>query len=119
MRRLAYVIGGVGVLSAGAALGVYLANRGQYQDWKTGNAALQQDSIGTAAYMAQAVSNNAQASSLHSATQAIVALSIAGGVLAAAGVTLFLVDRAHRREAGQLSFGLGERAANVACSWTW
>jgi hypothetical protein len=119
MRRIAYVLTGVGVLSAGAALGVYMANRGTYDDWKTGNAALQNDTSGSAAYMAQATSNNAQASSLNDANHAIVGLSIAGGVLAAAGVTLFFIDRAHRREAAQLSFGVGDRAANLGWSWTW
>jgi len=119
MRRMAYVLTGVGVLSAGAAVGIYLAKRGQYDDWKTGNTALQSDTLGSAAYMAQATSNNAQASSLNNANHAIVGLSIAGGVLAAAGITLFFVDRAHRRETGQLSFGVGDRTANLGWSWTW
>lgn len=119
MRRMAYVLTGVGVLSVGAAVGVYLANRGQYDDWKTGNAALQNDTIGSAAYMTQAASNNVQASSLSNANHAIVGLSIAGGVFAAAGVTLFFVDRAHRHEGGQLSFGVGDRTANLGWSWTW
>jgi tetratricopeptide (TPR) repeat protein len=119
MRRMAYVLTGVGVLCAGTAVGVYLANRGKYDDWKTGNAALQGDMMGSAAYMAQAASNNALASSLSDANHAIVGLSIAGGVLAAAGVTLFFVDRAHRRETGQLSFGVGDRSANVGWRWTW
>jgi tetratricopeptide (TPR) repeat protein len=119
MRRMAYVLTGVGVLSATAAVGVYLANRGQYDDWKTGNAALQNDAPGSAAYMAQATANNARASSLDNANHAIVGLSIAGGVLAAAGVTLFFVDRQHRHETGHLSFGVGDRAANMGWSWTW
>ncbi|MES1207482.1 MAG: tetratricopeptide repeat protein [Pseudomonadota bacterium] len=119
MRRMAYVLTGAGVLSAGAALGVYLAKRGQYDDWKTGNATLQNEMVGSAAYMAQATSNNAQARSLSTANHAIVGLSVAGGVLAAAGVTLFFVDRGHRREAGQLSFGVGDRTANLGWSWTW
>lgn len=119
MRRMAYVLTGAGVLSAGAALGVYLAKRGQYDDWKTGNATLQNEMVGSAAYMAQATSNNAQARSLSTANHAIVGLSVAGGVLAAAGVTLFFVDRGHRREAGQLSFGVGDRTANLGWSRTW
>jgi hypothetical protein len=121
MRRMAYVFAGVGVLSAGAAVGVYLWKRGQYGDWQAGNAALQGpgDATGSAAYMAQATSNNALAGSLSNANDAIIGLSIAGGVLAAAGVTLFLVDRAHRRDGGKLSFGVGDRSGSVAWRWAW
>jgi hypothetical protein len=119
MRRMAFVVAGVGALSAGAAVGIYLAKRGQYQDWQAGNVALQGDTMGSAAYMAQATSNNALAGSLSNANDAIVGLSIAGGALVAAGVTLFLVDRAHRREAGQFSFGVGDRSASVGWKSTW
>jgi tetratricopeptide (TPR) repeat protein len=119
MRRMAYVLAGVGVLSGGAALGIYLSKRGQYDDWRTGNAALQSDTMGSAAYMAQATSNNALAGSLGSANDAIVGLSVAGGALVAAGVTLFLVDRAHRHAPGQFSFGVGDRSANVDWGWIW
>jgi PEGA domain/Tetratricopeptide repeat len=119
MRRMAYVVAGLGVLSGGAALGVYLSKRGQYSQWQAGNAALQGDTVGSAAYMAQATSNNALAGSLSSANDAIIGLSVAGGVLAAAGVTLFLVDRAHRRETSHFGLGIGDRAANVEWKWTW
>jgi tetratricopeptide (TPR) repeat protein len=119
MRRMAYVLTGVGVLSGGAALGVYLAKRGQYSDWQAGNAALQGDTLGSAAYMAQATSNNALAGSLNNANAAIIGLSIASGALIAGGVSLFFTDRAHRRETGQVSLGLGDRSANVGWSWTW
>jgi tetratricopeptide (TPR) repeat protein len=119
MRRMAYVLAGVGVLSVGAAVGIYLAKRGQYQDWQAGNVALQGDAMGSAAYMAQATSNNALAGSLGSANDAIIGLSVAGGALVAAGVTLFLVDRAHRRVPSQFSFGVGERSASAGWSWTW
>jgi tetratricopeptide (TPR) repeat protein len=119
MRRMAYVLAGVGVLSAGTAVGIYFAKRGQYSDWQAGNVELQADTMGSAAYMAQATSNNSLAGSLSSANAAIIGLSIASGALVAGGVTLFFVDRAHRREAGQLSFGVGDRAANVGWGWTW
>jgi PEGA domain len=119
MRRMAYVVAGAGVLSAGAAVGIYLGKRGQYQDWQAGNVALRGDAMNSAAYMAQATSNNALAGSLGNANDAIVGLSIAGGALVAAGVTLFLIDRAHRHETGQFSFGVGDRTANVGWSWTW
>ena len=116
---MAYVLTGVGVLSAGAAVGVYLANRGQYDQWKTGNAALQGDMKGSAAYRTQATSNNALAGSLGGTNQAIVGLWVASGVLVAAGVTLFVVDLGHRRETSQLSFGVANQSASVAWGWTW
>jgi hypothetical protein len=119
MRRMAYALTGVGVLSAGAAVGVYLANRGQYADWQAGNVALQGDTKGSAAYRTQATSNNALAGSLSSANQAIVGLWVATGVLVAAGVTLFVVDLGHRSETSQLSFGVGDRSAKVAWGWKW
>ena len=119
MRRAAYVLTGVGVLSAGAAVGIYLWKRGQYADWQAGNAALQGDTKGSAAYRTQATSNNALAGSLSSANQAIVGLWVASGVLVAAGVTLFVVDLGRRSETSQLSFGIANRSANVAWSWTW
>ena len=119
MRRMAYVLTGVGVLSAGAAVGIYVAKRGQYHDWQAGNVALQGDTKGSAAYRTQATSNNALAGSLSSDNQAIVGLWVASGVLVAAGVTLFVVDLGHRSEKSQLSFAVGNRSANVAWSWTW
>ncbi|HVT06094.1 MAG TPA: PEGA domain-containing protein [Polyangia bacterium] len=119
MRRMAYVCAGLGVVSAGAALGVYLWKRGQYSEWQSGNAALSKDTMGSVAYMQQAGANNALASSLSSANAEIIGLSIAGGALVAAGVSLFVWDRAHRREAGQVSLGLGERSANIGWTWSW
>ena len=116
---MAYILTGVGVLSAGAAVGIYVAKRGQYDDWQTGNAALQGEMKGSAAYRTQATSNNALAGSLTSANQAIVGLWVASGVLVAAGVTLFVVDLGHRSEASQLSFGVADRSASAAWSWTW
>jgi tetratricopeptide (TPR) repeat protein len=119
MRRMAYVLAGVGVLSGGAALGVYLSKREQYSDWQAGGAALKNDTLGSAAYMAQATSTNALVSSLENANAAIIGLSIASGALIAGSATLFFLDRAHRREGGQLSFGWGERAGNISWSWIW
>jgi tetratricopeptide (TPR) repeat protein len=119
MRRMAYVTAGLGVLAGGTALGIYLWKRGQYSDWQAGNAALSKDTLGSAAYMAQATSNNALAGSLTNANAAIIGLSIASGALVAGGAALFFTDRAHRREVGQVSFGWAERSGNVAWNWTW
>lgn len=120
MRRMATVTAGVGALCGGAALAVYLANRGNYDNWRAGAAALANDTLGSAAYRAQATSDNAMASSLNSANHAIVVLSIASGALIAAGASLFLVDRAHRHPASELSFGWGGgSSANLSWRWTW
>jgi tetratricopeptide (TPR) repeat protein len=119
MRRMAYALTGAGVLSVGAGVAIYLAKRGQYNDWKNGNAAIQSETIGSAAYMAQATANNAAAESLSEANHAIVSLSVVGGLLAAAGVSLFFVDRSHRREAGQLSLVVSDRVVSGGWGWTW
>jgi tetratricopeptide (TPR) repeat protein len=119
MRRTAYVLAGLGVLSGGAALGIYFWKRGQYSEWQAGNGALQSDTMGSAAYKAQATLNNAQASSLASANMAIIGLSIASGALIAGGAASFFLDRAHRREASQVSFGWGDRAGNISWRRTW
>ncbi|HVY41245.1 MAG TPA: tetratricopeptide repeat protein [Polyangia bacterium] len=119
MRRMAYVCAGLGVVSGGLALGIYLSKRGQYSEWQAGDAALSNDTMGSVAYMRQAEANNGLASSLSSANAQIIGLSIAGGALVAAGVSLFFLDRAHRREASQVSLGLGERSANVGWTWSW
>ena len=116
---MAYVLTGVGVLSAGAAVGDLPGEPRAVRRLEDRQRRAPGVHPGSAAYMAQATSNNALAGSLTNANQAIVGLSVAGGVLVAAGVTLFFVDRAHRRETGQLSFGVGDRAANVGWSWSW
>ena len=120
MRRTAYILAGAGVLSGGAALGVYMWNRGRYDDWRASNALLQTQMPGSAAYRARATANNALAESLTTANHAILALSIVGGALIAAGGTLFLVDRGRNRRGGELSFGWdGGSSANVGWSAVW
>ena len=119
MRRASYILAGAGVLAGGAALGVYLSNRDKYDDWQAGNARLAQQTQGTAAYYAQASKNNELASSLTTANRAILGLSLAGGALVAAGATLFFVDRAERRRAGELSLGWGRESVNLAWSVGW
>jgi tetratricopeptide (TPR) repeat protein len=120
MRRLAYVSTAVGVAAAGAALGVYLWNRGRYDDWQAGNAALDDLTRGSAAYRMQAVTNNDLASSLTTANHTILGLSVASGVLVATGASLFLVDRARGRGAGgELSFSWTASSAQLGWSGRW
>jgi tetratricopeptide (TPR) repeat protein len=109
LRRAAYFVGGVGVLWAGAALGVYLWNRGRYDDWRAGDAALKTEMLGSTAFRERATANNTLASSLTTANTAILGLSIVGGALVAAGATMFLFDRAraHSRVSSEISFGWG------------
>ena len=124
VRRASYVITGAGLVAAGAALGVYLWNRGRYDDWQSTNTALQTAPSGTPSYHQRAVANNQLADSLTTANHEILALSIAAGALVATGVTLYLVDRAHRRRSGELAIGWGRTgpagsSASLCWSLTW
>lgn len=94
LRRAPAILAGGGVVLGGAALGVYLANRGQYQDWQAQNQNLVP---GTMNYHQLALANNQLADDLTTADHAILGLSLAAGALVAAGVTMFLVNRAHGR----------------------
>jgi hypothetical protein len=113
------VSAGVGVAAAGAALGVYLWNRGRYQDWQAGDAAVADLKFGSAAYRKQVVENNELASSLGTANKAIVGLSIASGLLVAAGASLWLVDRRHAGPAGELAVSWTGSSAQLGWSARW
>jgi tetratricopeptide (TPR) repeat protein len=119
LRGAAYVSAGLGVAAAGAALGVYLWNRGRYEDWQAGDAAVEELRFGSAAYRRQVAANNELASSLHSANKAILGLSIAGGLLVATGATLWLVDRGRARPAGDLAFSWTGSSAALGWSARW
>jgi len=108
-----------GVAAAGAALGVYLWNRGRYEDWQAGDVALQELTPGSAAYQMQAATNNDLASSLTTANHAILGLSIAGGVLVATGASLWLVARGRERATGQLSLSWTGSSAQLGWSGRW
>ena len=58
MRRRAYLSAAVGVVAAGAALGVYLWNRGRYDDWQAGNAALAEQTTARPPTACRRVKNN-------------------------------------------------------------
>jgi tetratricopeptide (TPR) repeat protein len=92
MSIVGYSAAGVGVALAGTALGVYLWNRGRYQDWQKNNAALQQDKSGIDFHGRQ-IANNQLADSLTRANHVIVGLSVGGGLLLAGGITLWVRDR--------------------------
>ena len=92
MSVLGYSAAGVGVALGGAALGVYLWNRGRYQDWQHNNAALQQDK-GALDFHGRQVANNQLADSLTRANHVILGLSVASGLLLAGGITLWGRDR--------------------------
>ncbi len=120
MAIVGYSAAGLGVALGGAALGVYLWNRGRYQDWQAGDAALKNDTIGTAAYRERADANNSLAASLTRTNHVILGLSIASGTLVAAGAALLYLHHTHGRQASEISFGWGGGAsANVAWSSTW
>jgi hypothetical protein len=131
LRKWAYVTAAAGAAAGAAALGVYLWNRGGYDDWQATNTSLQMFVPGSAAYHDAAAANNARADSLTTANHAIVGLSIASGVLIAGGVALYLVDGAHRREqaastaraggvGGSLGVGFGaDWSPRIGWSATW
>jgi tetratricopeptide (TPR) repeat protein len=119
LRSAAYVSAGVGVAAAGAALGVYLWNRGRYQDWQAGDAAVGDLKYGSAAYRKQVVENNDLASSLSTANKTIVGLSIASGLLVAAGASLWLVDRRHAAPTSELAVSWTGSSAQLGWSARW
>jgi tetratricopeptide (TPR) repeat protein len=120
LRLIAYVFAGVGAVSWGTALGVYLWNRGRYADWQAGQAKLELETRGSVSYSAQAAANNALAQSLSDANHAILGLSIVGGALVASGVTVFLIDWSQRRDAARLSVGWnGGSSVRIAWSGSW
>jgi len=118
MRNTSYVLAGSGVLAGAAALTVYLAYRGKYQDWQTGNARLRTLSAMSGAYYTQQDANNRLASSLTTANHAIIGLSIAGGALVAAGTALFLIDQ-HARSAGNLTIGWNDGGGTIGWTGSW
>lgn len=118
MRRTSYALAGSGVLAGAAALTVYLAYRGKYQDWKAGGAKVRYLMAGSPEYYDQLRTNNGLAASLTSANHAILGLSIAGGALVAAGTVLFVIDR-QARQAGTPIVGWNQGTATIGWSASW
>jgi hypothetical protein len=115
LSTFGFAAAGVGAALGGAALGVYLWNRGRYQDWQTNNAALQRD-MGAIDYRARQIANNRLADSLTTANHLMVGLSVAGGALLATGMTLLVVDRVRRdKEASPPSTSM----SGVSLGWGW
>jgi tetratricopeptide (TPR) repeat protein len=113
---IAHAAAGVGAALGGAALGVYLWNRGRYQDWQTANAALQRDKT-SADYHDGQIANNRLADSLTTANRVIAGLSVASGALLATGVTLLVVDRVRR--GGKEESAAGRSVADINIGWGW
>jgi tetratricopeptide (TPR) repeat protein len=88
---LAYAAIGIGAVLGGAALTVYLRNRGRYQDWQDENAALHNERGAIDSYARQ-VANNRLGDSLAGDNHLITGLSIAGGALVAGGLTYLIHD---------------------------
>jgi tetratricopeptide (TPR) repeat protein len=82
----------VGAGLGGAALFIYLRNRGRYRDWQNEDAALAKDKVGIDYYPRQ-VANNRLADSLTRDNHLTVGLAVAGGALLAGGIASFLFDR--------------------------
>jgi tetratricopeptide (TPR) repeat protein len=117
---LPYLLAGAGLALGASALGVYLWKRADYQQWQDGEAALRNETPGSAAYQARAAENQRMADSLTTANHTILGLSVAGGVLVAAGVSLYLFDRASARNSASFAVawsGGRSVAAGWRCSW--
>jgi hypothetical protein len=56
---------------------------------------------------------------LTTANNAIVGLSIAGGLLVATGVSLWIVDRGRGRSSGELAFSCTGSSAHLGWSARW
>lgn len=119
MRRLAYVLAGAGVLAGGGALGVYLWNRGRYQEWQRGDALLRDPMVGPNIRRRQIDIDNDLASTLTTANRVVLGLGIAGGTLLACSATLFLLGREERNRAGELSFAWGGWGGDAIASVAW
>jgi len=120
LRRAAYALAAAGLLSATAALGVYAWYRGEYDEWRTTNAILSGQSVRPSDYHQRIVANNQRAATLARASHAILGLSIAGGVLLAAGVSLFVADGVRGRRSGEISLAWdGRSSAAVTWSRSW
>ena len=114
MSILGYSAAGVGVALGGAALGVYLWNRGRYQDWQHNNAALQQDK-GAIDFHGRQVANNQLADSLTRANHVILGLSVASGLLLAGGITLWVRDRS--RGGTEAKASPDKAATGISMGW--
>lgn len=117
---LPYVMGGAGLALAGGALGVYLWKRSEYQRWQAGETALQSEAPGSARYQAQVAENNRMAGSLTSANHAILGLGVAGGVLIAAGASLYLLERPARPSTSSVAVAwAGGRSLVAEWRYAW
>jgi hypothetical protein len=117
---LPYTLAGAGIALGAGALGVYLWKRGEYQRWQDGEAALKSEAPSSPRYQTRVADDQRLAASLTTANHTMVGLSITGGVLLAAGATLYLLDRASVRRATNLSVawaGGSSVAAEWSCSW--
>lgn len=117
-KALPYALAGAGVALGAGALAVYLWRRGDYERWQAGEGALRNETPGSAAYQARATENQRLAASLTTANHTIVGLSIAGGVLVAAGASLYIFDWAEARKSTRLTVAWGG-GASVAAGWRW
>ncbi len=116
MAIVGYSVAGVGAVLGGAALGVYLWNRGRYSDWQNNNAALQQDK-GAIDFHGRQIANNQLADSLTRTNHVIVGLSIASGLLLAGGVTFWVRDRL--RGATEAEPSSSKAATGVSMGYAW
>ncbi len=117
---LPYILGGVGVALGGGALGVYLWNRSEYRRWQAGEAALQNLPPASPDYETRIADQHRMADSLTTANHAILGLAIAGGVMVAAGGTLYVLDAASARRSPTVSLAWsGGASVSAALRGFW
>jgi len=114
---LPYVLAGAGLALGGGALGVYLWKRSEYRQWQAGEAALHDETKGTASYQTKAAEVNRLSASLTSANHAIIGLAVASGTLVAAGATIYLLDHASARGSGTFTV-VWTGGSSIAAGWS-
>jgi hypothetical protein len=98
-KTVAYLLGGLGVVLGGSAIGVYVWNREQYQDVQAEGKGL--TPIPPANKYEQAVQYNADVDALHRNSILTVGLAVTSICLLAGGAYLYLHERKHDSRTGQ------------------
>jgi hypothetical protein len=110
-------ITGVGVALGGAALGVYIWNRGQVDDANAGLAYANQDPSPDDRYKRKVAYNEA-ADTIHSTSTLTVGLAVASAAVVGAGLYLWLTHRKTEAPGGTAGLAAGWGAGPGGISWS-
>jgi tetratricopeptide (TPR) repeat protein len=104
VSTVGYVLGGLGVAFGGTAIGVYLWNRGRYQDAQAEQAYLNNiNNRGAPDFFDRAVQYNDGVDSIHQVNAFAVGLAFVSAGLIAGGISLVRYDRKRGEKTGQLA----------------